>query len=357
MTDLLELTAELVDIPSVSHDEAAIAGFVESELRGAGQLEVVRIGDNVVARAAPRRDARVVLAGHLDTVPPAGNQRARIEDDTCYGLGSVDMKGGVAVLMALARRLVEPRYDLTYVFYACEEVERRYSGLAAVDAARPDLLEADAALLLEPTGAVVEAGCQGVMRLILTTRGAAAHVARPWAGENALHRLGAALVRVSEFADRRPVLDGCEFHESLQAVWAAGGARSKANVVPDQATALLSYRFAPDRDPEQAFTAMKALLGSALDYSAGDSIEIEEVDSAAPPGLAHPILAALVAASGAEPRAKLGWTDVAHFVERGIPATNFGPGDPALCHHADEHVSRGELEAVYTTLRTVLGGA
>lgn len=354
MTDLLALAAELVDIPSVSHDEAAIAGFVESELRRADRLEVTRLSDNVVARTALGRARRVVLAGHLDTVPPVGNGRARVEGDTCYGVGSVDMKGGVAVLIALARDLIEPVCDLTYVLYACEEVERQYSGLAAVDEARPDLLEGEVALVLEPTGSIVEAGCQGVMRLVVTTRGTAAHVARPWMGENAIDRLGAVLVRASEFSDRRPVIDGCEYHESLQTVWAEGGSRTRANVVPDRASALLSHRFAPDRDADQALEAISALIGPALDTAAGDSIEVEEVDAPAPPRLDHPLFAALVAASGAAPRAKLGWTDVSHFAGKGLPATNFGPGDPDLCHHADEHVSRGELETVFRTLRGLL---
>ena len=355
MTDLLALVAELVDTPSVSHDEAAIASFVASELRACG-LEVVRLGDNVVARTALGRAKRVVLAGHLDTVPPSGNERARIEGDVCHGLGTVDMKGGVAVLVALARALVEPVYDLTYVFYVCEEVEHRYSGLEAVDGARPDLLAADAALVLEPTGGVVEAGCQGVMRFVVTTRGTAAHVARPAMGDNALHRLGAVLAAAAGFADRHPVLDGCEYRESLQAVWADGGSRQRANVVPDRAAALFSHRFAPDRDGEEALAAVEALLGPALDYRAGDTIEVEEVDAPAPPSLGDPLLAALVAASGAPARAKLGWTDVSHFARRGVPATNFGPGDPDLCHHPDEHISRAELEATYATLRSLLGG-
>ncbi|HXZ83177.1 MAG TPA: succinyl-diaminopimelate desuccinylase [Acidimicrobiales bacterium] len=357
MTDLLALTAELVDIPSVSHDEGAIAGFVESELRRAPGLEVARLGDNVIARTALGRAERVVLAGHLDTVPPTGKAGSRVEGDVCYGVGSVDMKGGVAVLLALAQQIGAPRYDLTYVLYACEEVERRYSGIAAVDAARPDLLTGDVALLLEPTGSFVEAGCQGVMRLVVTTRGTAAHVARPSMGDNALHRLGAVLARAGEFAERRPVLDGCEYRESLQVVWAEGGSRAKANVIPDRACALLSHRFAPDRDAEQARESIEALIGPALEYSRGDSIEIEEVDAPAPPRLAHPILASLVAATGAEPRAKLGWTDVSHFAARGLAATNFGPGDPLLCHHADERVSRGELDGVYAILRSLLDGA
>jgi succinyl-diaminopimelate desuccinylase len=354
VTDLLALVAELVDTPSVSHDEAAIASFLESELRSVHGLEVVRLGDNVVARTALGRAKRVVLAGHVDTVPPAGNERSRIERGVCHGLGAVDMKGGVAVLLALARALVEPAYDLTYVFYACEEVEHRYSGLAAVDGARPDLLAADAAILLEPTGGVVEAGCQGVMRFVVTTRGTAAHVARPSMGDNALHRLGAVLAAAAGFGDRHPVLDGCEYRESLQAVWADGGSRQRANVVPDRAAALFSYRFAPDRDGDEALAAVQALLGPVLDYPAGDTIDVEEVEAPAPPSLGHPFLAALVAASGALPRAKLGWTDVSHFARRGVPATNFGPGDPDLCHRPDEHISRGELDATYATLRSLL---
>jgi succinyl-diaminopimelate desuccinylase len=354
VTDLLALVAGLVDTPSVSHDEAAIASFVESELRSVDGLEVVRLGDNVVARTALGRAKRVVLAGHLDTVPSSGNERARIERDVCYGLGAVDMKGGVAVLLALARELVAPVYDLTYVLYVCEEVEQRYSGLGALEGARPDLLAADAALLLEPTGGVVEAGCQGVMRLVVTTRGNAAHVARPSMGDNALHRLGAVLAAAAGFADRHPVLDGCEYRESLQAVWADGGSRQRANVVPDLATALFSHRFAPDRDGDEALAAVEALLGPVLDYRAGDTIDVEEVDAPAPPNLGDPFLAALVAASGAPARAKLGWTDVSHFARRGVPATNFGPGDPNLCHHPDEHISRGELDATYATLRSLL---
>jgi succinyl-diaminopimelate desuccinylase len=357
VTDLLALTAELVDIPSVSHEEERIASFAESELRRQPGLAVTRLGDNVIARTALGRAERVVLAGHLDTVPPAGNARARVEGDVCYGVGSVDMKGGVAVLLALAREVVEPRYDLTYVLYACEEVEKRYSGLAAIDAARRDLLAADAALLLEPTNAAVEAGCQGVMRLVVTTRGRAAHVAYPWMGENAVHRLGAVLIAAAGFADRRPVLDGREYRESLQVVWAEGGDAAKGNVVPDRATARLSHRFAPDRRGDEAFASIEALLGPALDYSRGDSLEIEETSAPAPPSLGHPILAALVAASGRAPGAKLGWTDVSHFATRGVPATNFGPGDPFLCHHADEHVSRGELDLAYATLRSLLAGS
>ncbi len=352
VTDLLARTAELVDVASVSYHEAELAGRVERELRALGHLEVVRIGDNVVARSALGRPGRVVLAGHLDTVPPTGNERARIDGDVLHGLGSVDMKGGLAVLLELARTLAEPILDVTYVFYACEEVVRSDSGLTAVEAARPDLLEADAAVLAEPTGGLVEAGCQGSVRVLVTVRGTRAHAARPWVGRNALHRLGPLLQRVASFEERRPVLDGCEYRESLQAVRVKGGVAN--NVVPDEVRLAIGHRFAPDRDIEGARRWLEEFLAPVLDASLGDTVELEDAAPAAPPGLGHPLLSALVTASGAAPRAKLGWTDVAFFAERGIPAANCGPGDPLLAHTAAEHVRRSELEHAYATLAALL---
>ncbi len=353
-TDLLALTAELVDIPSVSGNEATIASYVANALANVDDLELTRVADNVVARTRLDAQSRLVLAGHLDTVPAAGNDKAHIDGDKCLGLGSADMKGGVAVALELARRISSPRVDVTFVFYACEETGRANSGLAAVHEQRPDLLAGDAAILLEPTAAVVEAGCQGVMRLALRTQGRRAHVARPWTGMNAIHRLGKALERVAAFEERRPVLDGCEYRESLQAVSVEGGVAG--NVVPDLAVAHLSYRFAPDRDTPSAFAAVEQLVGPALDPSIGDALDIEEVDIAAPPSLDHPLLAQLVERSGGSPRAKLGWTDVAHFAEHGIPAANFGPGDPELAHRPDEFVTRHDLERVYATLWSLLQG-
>jgi succinyl-diaminopimelate desuccinylase len=339
----------------VSGNEAVIATYVERALAVVDGLETTRLGDNVVGRTQFGRESRLVLASHLDTVPAAGNDRARIDGDRCFGVGSADMKGGVAVALELARRISSPGVDVTFVFYACEETGRANSGLAAVDEARPDLLEGDAAIVLEPTAAVVEAGCQGVMRMALRTQGRRAHVARPWTGINAIHRLAAALERVTAFEERRPVIDGCEYRESLQAVSVEGGVAG--NVVPDLAVAHLSYRFAPDRDTPSAFAAIEALIGPALDPAIGDALDIEEVDVAAPPSLDHPLLAELVAKSAAPARAKLGWTDVAHFAERGIPAANFGPGDPELAHRPDEFVTRADLERVHATLQSLLAGA
>jgi succinyl-diaminopimelate desuccinylase len=359
MTDLLARTATLVDIASVSHTEEAIADHIESQLRAAGPgLEITRIGHNLIARTDLGRPERLLLAGHVDTVPANGNERARIEGDTLFGLGSADMKSGVAAFLELALALARvdpsPAVDVTFVFYVCEEVEQRYSGLIEIEAARPDLLAADAAVLGEPTGALVEAGCQGVLRLGVTMRGERAHTARPWMGVNAVHRLAPLLARAASYVGRRPVIDGCEYREALQAVAIEGGVA--ANVVPDGATVMLNHRFAPDRDVEQALAELFAYLEPAIDSSRGDSIVLEGSSPSAAPGLGHPLLASLVARSGQEPRAKLGWTDVAFFTERAIPAANFGPGDPTLAHTAGEKVERVEIETVYSVLRSLIAG-
>jgi succinyl-diaminopimelate desuccinylase len=349
---LLELTAELVDIPSVSHDEGRASDFVAGALGGAHHLAVSRIGHNVIARTSLGRPARLLVAGHLDTVPANGNERAVIEGDRCSGLGAADMKGGVAVMLELANRVVEPAVDVTYVWYACEEVEQRYSGLVEIEAVNPDLLGADAAVLAEPTSAVVEVGCQGVLRVLVCLHGERAHTARPWMGVNAIHRLGPVLERLEQFPERRPILDGCEFREALQAVRVEGGVAN--NVVPDEVRLVLNHRFAPDRTQDQAFEALCDLLRPAIDAQLGDHIELEDASLEAAPNLGHPLLAALVSFSGSPPRAKLGWTDVSFFTARGVPAANFGPGDPLLAHTAGEWVGRDELERVRVSLERLL---
>ncbi|MCU1492997.1 MAG: Succinyl-diaminopimelate desuccinylase [Acidimicrobiaceae bacterium] len=354
MTDLLARAAELVDIASVSHDEREIADFVERSLRGVPGLDVTRIEDNVVARTHLGRNQRLLLAGHLDTVPPAGNEGAKVEGNVLHGLGSADMKGGLAVLVELARTQTDAAVDATYVFYACEEVAQCHSGLKVIEREQPELLAGDAAILAEPTAARVEAGCQGVLRVTATVRGKRAHSARPWVGVNAIHRLAPLLERVAAFAERRPVLDGCEYRETLQAVAVAGGVAG--NVVPDEASLTLSHRFAPDRDAREAFASLEELLAPALDSGRGDDLVLEESAPAAPPMLGHPLLAGLVAASGQPARAKIAWTDVAFFAQRSIPAANYGPGDPLLAHTSDERVERSDLEAVHASLARLLSG-
>jgi succinyl-diaminopimelate desuccinylase len=355
MSDLLALAAELVDVPSVSHHEGALAERVERRLRAAEHLSVERVGDTVVARTQLGRAERVVLAGHLDTVPPFSEQRARISGDTLWGLGAVDMKGGLAVLLDLATTERALGRDVTFVFYACEEVARADNALGQLASTRPDLVAGDAAVLGEPTGGVVEAGCQGTMRAVVTVGGRRAHTARPWTGVNAVHRLAPVLEALSRFEPRDVVIDGCAYAEQLQGVALSGGVAG--NVVPDEASVVVNYRFAPDRSPADAEAALRDVLAAHLDAGRGDAVTIEDAAPAASPALAHPVLAALVKATGAPPRAKLGWTDVATFAAMGVPAANFGPGDPLLAHTADEHVSRAELEHVRGVLVELVTGA
>jgi succinyl-diaminopimelate desuccinylase len=347
VADLLARTAELVAVPSLSHHEAELADLVEAELRGVPWLVVDRLGDNVVARTDLGRPSRLLLAGHLDTVP--GDQGVRVEGDVLHGLGAADMKGALAVYLELARSLSEPLVDVTYVFYACEEVAAVHSGLAHLYRERPELLVGDAAICGEPTDGWIEAGCQGTMRLEITFAGVRAHTARPWTGVNAVHRMGRALALVDAFEERRPVLDGCEFREALQAVRVEGG--GGGNVVPDRAILTVNHRVAPDRTMAEAEAGLLALLAPAL--GPDDEVAVVDCQPPAAPGLSHPLLATLVA-QGLEVRSKLGWTDVARFAEHGVPACNVGPGDPLLAHAPDERVTRAALDRCHEVLSHLL---
>jgi succinyl-diaminopimelate desuccinylase len=350
---LLGLATALVGIPSVSHYERAMADAVQAALELCPWLEVERVGDNVVARTQLDRERRVLLAGHLDTVPPAeGNDEPRVEGTTLFGLGAADMKGGLAVFLHLAGTLREPVTDVTWCFYAGEEVAREFNGLHHVWEVRPDLLVADVAILGEPTGGLVEAGCQGTLRVRVRLAGQRAHTARPYAGRNAIHRLGPVLAAVAGFEVRRPVIDGCEYAEQLQVVSVEGGVAG--NVVPDEAVVVVNHRFAPDRTVEQAESVVRELLAPHLEP--GDHWELVDASAGAPPSLDHPVLASLVEATGVPPVAKVGWTDVASFWAHGIPAANFGPADPLLAHTPGEHVSEQELQDAARVLDTLLRG-
>jgi succinyl-diaminopimelate desuccinylase len=347
--DLLASTAELVAIPSESHGERAIVDHLEHEL-GRTPLDVARVGENLVARTHLGRPLRLVLAGHTDTVPANGNLEARVEGDVLWGLGAADMKGGLAVMLELARAVPEPAIDVSYVFYAGEEVAPDHNGLGHLFRDRPDLVAGDVAILGEPTGGDIEAGCQGTMRIEVTLVGTRAHTARPWMGRNAIHRLGAVLRLVESFEERRPVLDGCEFREALQAVAVGGGVAG--NVVPDVATLTLNRRFAPDRTPAEAEAEVGALLAPALDE--GDEVRVVDLAPAATPGLDHPVLAAIVERHQLPVRAKLGWTDVARFTSAGMPACNLGPGDATVAHTAQERVDRASLDRTWAVLSDIL---
>ena len=354
MGDLLAATRDLLAIPSPSGSEAALAGLVEDALGACPWLVVERVGDNVTGRTQLGHVQRVVLAGHLDTVPPVGNGTPRLQGDTLWGVGASDMKGGLAVMLDLATTVREPAVDLTWCFYAREEIGRADSGLLELWQQRPDLLAGDAAILGEPTGAVVEAGCQGTMRVRITLRGVRAHTARPFTGRNAIHRVAPLLQRVADWPGREVVLEGCTYAEQVQAVAVEGGVA--ANVVPDEARVTLNHRYAPDRRAAEAETFLLELLRGTWEPDGGDTWEVLDAGDGAPPSLGHPLLHALVAKSGAPPEAKVGWTDVASFWEHGVPAANFGPGDPLLAHHPDERVSAAQLERAHEVLLALITG-
>ncbi|MHB1928584.1 MAG: succinyl-diaminopimelate desuccinylase [Acidimicrobiales bacterium] len=349
--DLLDRVAELVATPSVSLNETALADVIERCLRSTPWLDVVRIGDNVVGRS-PGVGSRIVVAGHLDTVPPNGNETPRREGDVLWGLGAADMKAGLSVMLELAGEEQPPPIGLTLVFYVAEEISREHNGLLQIQVADPEVLAADAAILCEPTGAVVEAGCQGSLALAVTLVGARAHTARPWRGSNAVHRLGPLMERVSSWPGRLPVLDGCAYREALQAVAVHGGVAG--NVVPDAVTVTFNHRFAPDRTAQQAAEALRSYFEPVLDEGTGDRVVVVDAAGGALPNLGQPLLARLVEATEAPPRAKLGWTDVAFFAEQGIPAANFGPGDPELAHTAAERVTLQDVQKVHRTLRALI---
>ena len=358
MTDLLAATAELVDHASVSFEEGPFVDWLEAELRTLAHLEVDRVGDNLVARTQLGRSQRLILAGHTDTVPVANdpslvggtNAVARIDGDTLWGVGSADMKGGLACFLEIARTVTEPTVDLTFVFFAREEVAQQHSGLVELVDKRPDLLEGDCAILGEPTDGAIEAGCQGAMRFEITLAGARAHTARPWMGRNAIHRLAGILSDLSTYEARTPTIDDCTYHEALQAVHVDGG--HAGNVVPDRAMLRIHHRFAPDRSLDEAESFVREFLAPHLDGE--DSVEVVDASPACPPSLTHPLLKQLRDDNGLEVRAKLGWTDVARFATLGIPATNFGSGDPTVAHRKDEHLHRASIERTYAALHRLV---
>lgn len=344
--DAVSLTATLCDVPSVSGDEGPLADAVESVLRGLGHLEVLRDGDAVVARTRLGRAERVVLAGHLDTVPIADNLPTRLEGDlrtgVLHGRGTVDMKGGVAVQLRIAATVPEPTRDVTFVFYDHEEVDAASNGLGRLARRHPDWISGDFAVLLEPTAALVEGGCNGTMRVRVTTRGVAAHSARAWMGRNAIHDAGRVLARLQAYAPRQVSVDGLAFREGLNAVRILGG--TAGNVIPDRCDIEINYRFAPDRSVALAEKHLRELF---------DGYELEVVDAApgARPGLDHPAAAAFVAAIGGDVHPKFGWTDVSRFSSLGVPAVNFGPGDALFAHKDDEHCPAEQILACEAALR------
>jgi succinyl-diaminopimelate desuccinylase len=339
------LTASLVDVPSVSGGESRLADEVETALKAVDHLTIDRDGDAILARTELGRDKRIVIAGHLDTVPVADNLPSRRDGDRIFGCGTSDMKAGLAVMLRLAASCATPRHDISWLFYDNEETDAARNGLGRVARNASDWLKADLAILMEPTANRVEAGCQGTLRVLVVVPGKRAHSARSWLGDNAIHRAGEVLMRLAAYEPRRVTIDGCEYREGLNAVRIEGGV--SGNVVPDRCTIIVNFRFAPDRDEEMALAHVQEVLAP---------FECVPTDSAAGalPMLSEPAAAEFVAAIGGEPEAKLGWTDVARFAALGVPAVNFGPGDPNLAHTREEYVEIPRIGECERLLRAYL---
>jgi succinyl-diaminopimelate desuccinylase len=335
--DVVGLTTDLVDIASESRAERQICDAVAAALEALPHLETWRDGNTLVARTTLGHRERVVIAGHLDTVPANGNFPSRADGDVLWGLGTCDMKGGVAVALRLAARAAAATRDVTFVFYECEEIDHAFNGLGRVARERPDLLAADFAILMEPTDGGIEAGCQGTLRAEVTTHGTRAHSARSWTGDNAIHAAGEILARLAAYEPRNVEIDGLTYREGMNAVGISGGVAG--NVIPDLATVTINYRFAPSRSEAEAADHLRELF-------VGFDVTIVDSVSGALPGLEQPAAAAFVRDLGLPVAPKFGWTDVAQFSQLGIPAVNFGPGDPSLAHRADERVEVAQLASV-----------
>jgi succinyl-diaminopimelate desuccinylase len=342
------LTAWLVDTPSVSGEEGPLTDAIEDALRALPHLTVDRDGNTVVARTTLGRAGRVILAGHVDTVPVAGNLPSRLEGSRLYGCGTTDMKSGVAVQLRLAASVTAPGRDVTYVFYDCEEVAADRNGLLRLSRNRPDLLAGEFAVLMEPSSGEIEGGCQGTLRADVVVPGQRAHTARSWMGRNAIHEAGAVLDVLRGYTPRQPEVDGLRYHEGLNAVGIRGGVAG--NVVPDECAVTVNYRFAPDRTGEQAAQFVRSLFSAW-------PVTVLDVADGARPGLGQPAAAEFIAAVGGTPRPKLGWTDVARFSALGIPAVNYGPGVSEIAHTPGEYVEIGKIAECESRLRAWLDGA
>jgi succinyl-diaminopimelate desuccinylase len=346
--NLVELTLDVCNIESVSGSEQVLADAVFDALSAFSYLEVTRDADCIVARTNLGRD-RVIIAGHLDTVPPSGNLPAQLHhferEQTIVGRGSVDMKGGIAVMLKLAAELSNPKKDITWIFYDHEEVDSSLNGLGRLSRNHPELLEGSFAILCEPSSGLVEGGCNGTIRALVSAEGKAAHSARPWMGENAIHAASGILNTLVSYQPEIIAVEGLDYRESLNAVRVSGGIAG--NVIPDSAKVEVNYRFAPSKSAKDAEAHLRELFAG---------FELEVVDSAegARPGLDSDLANEFLSATNTVAKPKYGWTDVARFSALGIPAVNYGPGDPSLAHADNENVPVGHLFDVENGLRSWL---
>ena len=350
MSTLSETLAELIDIPSVTGDEQAICDHVSERLtRNAPHLTLERVNNSLLAAGAGDGPL-VVLAGHLDTVPPQGQSPAQIDGDRMHGLGASDMKGGVAVMLHLMEE-THPGwpYRLAAVFYEAEEGKFANNGLEPVLNRFAWLSEAKFGVLLEPSDGEIQAGCNGVMNARVTFTGKSSHSARPWWGENAISKAGAWLANMHT---RRPApvnLDGLVFKEVMSVTLARGGLA--ANIIPPRFEMNLNYRFGPHRSIAEAEEEVREACRDA---------DLVEIVDAAPSGRVvtdHPLVAQLAEAAGVGIGSKQGWTDVARLTARGIPSVNFGPGETSQAHTANESMPLDHLALVYDSMKKVFSGS
>jgi len=345
----VDLTRTICDVPSVSDDETALADAIFDAISALPHLEVYRDGDTIVARTNLGRAQRVAIAGHIDTVPINANVPTRdmaIDGEPfLWGRGTVDMKAGVAVQLKLAHDLTDPRVDITWMWYDHEEVDADLNGLTRLARTRPDLFEADFAILGEPSNGEVEGGCNGNLRALVRTHGVRAHSARAWIGENAIHKAAPILDRLAIYEPRQVMVDGLEYREGMNAVRIGGGVAG--NVIPDLCEVEVNYRFAPSRDAAEAEARVRELFE-------GFEVDVVDIAVGARPGLDAPLAQEFVAAVGGTAKPKYGWTDVARFSAMGVPAVNYGPGDPHLAHHDEERVPLAQIDAVERGLRAWL---
>ena len=340
--ELGKLTLDLVNISSVSKDEKSIADSIEEALKKCNHLKLTRVNNSLVAQTSFGNKQRVVIAGHIDTVPANNNFPGKINNSEVVGLGSVDMKSGIAVALKLASEITSSNFDITYLFYESEEIETKFNGLELITKQQKDLLNCDFAILMEPTNGILEVGCQGSLRFEVSTSGKRSHSARWWNGENAIHKTNKILEILNNYKSREPEIDGYKFREGLQAVKINGGIAG--NVIPDSVSVSINHRFAPDTSIDQATTNMKNLF---KDFN----FLLVDAANAAPTGLSNPVIKDFVSSIGKSIAPKFGWTDVARFASNGIPAINFGPGDPNLAHHPDEKVLISQINDVYESLK------
>ncbi len=347
----IDLTRQLCDIQSVSGDEAALADAIQASLAGCAHLEIIRDGDAVVARTALGRAKRVVIAGHIDTVPVNENLPTRYERldsvEYLWGRGTVDMKAGVAVQLKLAAELVDPAVDITWIWYDHEEVSAALNGLGRLAENRPELLAADFAILGEPSNSAIEGGCNGNLRVEVRTFGLRAHSARSWVGHNAIHDTAPILATLAGYLPREVEVDGLVYREGLNAVGISGGIAG--NIIPDEAMVHINYRFAPSRSGEEAVAHLRELF-------AGYELTVVDLAEGARPGLDAALALEFLGAVGGEAKPKYGWTDVARFSALGVPAVNYGPGDPLKAHADDERVAVEQISSCERGLRTWLTG-